>query len=132
MEFNDTGPGMAKSEGAPAWLLKLAETATMETDALKRPVQGKADIIALLKRAIQLHDFQDFWYRRPFGEGLFMESHRASIKGTPVECLVTVHIDDAGARPNRYQSLSTQRSTLIFTPVWEQVGDRFRDHFLTA
>ena len=96
MKFNDTAPGLPKPLGPPPWLAKLSEDATLEATVLKRPVQGRATILALLKEAIPLYEFQNFTYRGEVGPALFMESYRASIRGVLVECAVWAHFNEVG------------------------------------
>jgi hypothetical protein len=82
MKFNDTAPILPAASGPPPWLLaKLAENATMEAAVLKRPVEGKANILALPKHAIPLYEFQHFTYRSDFGSDFFMESYRSQVRG---------------------------------------------------
>src|SRR5882757_9732015 len=96
MKFNDTGPLLPKLDGPPPWLAKLAEDATLEATVLKRPIEGKQNIMALLKHAVPLYDFKNFTYRGDFGSDLFMESYRAEIGGVAIECSVLAHRNAAG------------------------------------
>ena len=77
MKFNDTAPVLPEPIGPPPWLAKLADDATIEATVLKRSVEGKENILALLREAISLYEFQDFTYRGEVGPNVFMESYRA-------------------------------------------------------
>ena len=51
MKFNDTAPVLAPAGGPPLWLARLAENATLEATVLKRPIEGRADILSVIKPA---------------------------------------------------------------------------------
>lgn len=133
MKFNDTAPLLPKPDGPPPWLAKLAEDATLEATVLKRPVEGKANILALLKQAMPLYDFQDFTYRDDFGAAFFMESYRAEIQGVAIECSVLVHMDAKGEADSILVNHRPLNAALLFSRLmWERVGDGFRDRYLTG
>ena len=114
MRFNDTAPPLPVVSGPPPWLDKLADNATMEAAVLNRPVEGKANILALLKHAIPLYEYQDFTYRDDFGNGFFMESYRARVRGVPIECSVLVHINSAGQADSLLISHRPLGAALLF------------------
>jgi hypothetical protein len=134
MRFNDTAPTLAAVSGPPPWLDKLADNATMEAAVLNRPVEGKANILALLKHAIPLYEYQNFTYRDDFGNGFFMESYRAQVRGVPIECSVLVHMNSAGQADSLLINHRPLRAALLFSRLmWEQVGDRYgKDLFLNG
>jgi hypothetical protein len=133
MKFNDTAPLLPKPDGPPPWLAKLAEDATLEATVLKRPVEGKANILALLKQAMPLYDFQDFTYRGDFGADFFMESYRAEIQGVPIECSVLVHMNAQGEADSILINHHPLDAALLFSRLmWERAGDGFRDLYLTG
>jgi len=125
MQLNDTRPVM-ENAGPPPWLAKLAEDATLEATVLRRPVQGRALIVDFLRRAIPLYDFQDFAYKGPVGEGLFLESYRAAIQGVPVQCLVVAHENAAGEVDSVVINHRPLEAALMFSRLMgEQVA---KDH----
>ncbi len=133
MKFNDTAPVLPKPDGPPPWLAKLAEDATLEATVLKRPILGKAPILALLKHAIPLYDFQTFTYRSAVGPSLFMESYRAAIGGTPIECAVWVHMNESGEADSILICHHPLNAALLFSRLmWEQVGSEYRDLYLSG
>ena len=133
MKFNDTAPRLPKPDGPPLWLAKLAEDATLEATVLKRPVEGKTNILALLKQAIPLYDFQDFTYRGDFGADFFMESYRAAVRGVPIECTVLVHMNAQGEADAILVNHRPLDAALLFSRLmWGQVGDGFGDLYLTG
>jgi hypothetical protein len=133
MKFNDTAPLLPKPDGPPPWLAKLAEDATLEATVLRRPVEGTANILALLKQAMPLYDFQDFTYRGDFGAAFFMESYRAEIRGVPIECSVLVHMNAQGEADSILVNHRPLDAALLFSRLmWEQVGDGFGDLYLTG
>jgi hypothetical protein len=133
MKFNDTAPALPKPDGPPPWLRRLAADATLEATVLKRPVEGRETILALLKQAVPLYEFQHFTYRGEIGERFFMESYRASIHGEPVECAVWVHWNDAGEADSILVNHRPLGAALLFSRLmWEKVGDRYGDLYLTG
>jgi len=133
MRFNDTAPLLPKPDGPPPWLAKLAENATLEATVLRRPVEGKANILALLKQAMPLYDFQHFTYRDDFGTAFFMESYRAEIRSVPIECSVLVHMNAQGKADSILINHRPLDAALLFSRLmWEQVEDGFRDLYLTG
>ncbi len=133
MKFNDTAPIIAAVSGPPPWLGKLADDATMEAAVLKRPVEGKETILALLRHAIPLYEFQHFTYRGDFGSDFFMESYRSQIRGVPIECSVLVHMNSAGQADSLLINHRPLGAALLFSRLMsEQVGDRYgKDLFLS-
>lgn len=133
MKFNDTAPVMPAVSGPPPWLDTLADDATMEAAVLKRPVEGKAAILALLKLAIPLYEFQHFTYRSDFGDGFFMESYRSQIRGVPIECSVLVHMNAAGQADSLLINHRPLGAALLFSRLMgEQAGNRYEGLFLTG
>ena len=133
MKFNDTSPLLPTHNGPPPWLAKLADDATLEATVLRRPIQGKQAILALLKHAAPLYDFRDFTYRGDFGSDLFMESYRAEVRGTPIECSVLAHKNAAGETDSIVVNHRPLDAALLFSRLmWEQVGDEFGDLYLTG
>ncbi|MDB5556249.1 MAG: hypothetical protein JWL86_6233 [Rhizobium sp.] len=133
MKFNDTAAVLAPAGGPPPWLGKLAEDATLEATVLKRPIEGRADILAVLKHAIPLYEFQDFTYKGELSGDFFMESYRSKIRGVPVECLVLVHMNAQGEADSLVINHRPLEAALLFSKLmWEQVGNRFGDLYLTG
>ena len=124
---------LPKPSGPPPWLAKLADDATLEATVLKRPIEGKELIVALLREAIPLYDFQNFTYRGEVGTNFFMESYRAEIQGVPVECAVWVHINGNGEADSILINHHPLEAALLFSRLmWERVGDRYGDLYLTG
>ena len=119
--------------GPPPWIANLADDVTLEATVLKQPVQGKETILALLKQAIPLYEFQNFTYRGPVGTCFFMESYRAQIRGTPIECAAWVHMNAAGKADSILINHHPLNAALLSSNLmWEQVGDRYGRLYLTA
>jgi hypothetical protein len=132
MKFNDTAPVLAPA-GPPPWLTKLAENATLEATVLKRPVEGRADILAVIEHAVTLYEFQYFSYKGEIGNGLFMESYRSQIQGTPIETVVVAHMNEQGETDSVVINHRPLNAALLFSNLmWERVDDRFRDLYLTG
>jgi hypothetical protein len=139
MKFNDTTPMLSKPQGPPPWLPKLAENATFQAAALKGPVEGRDKIIGILKEAFQLYEFQNYYYHGevaydgPAEGKLFLTSYGAQIQGTPIDCAVWVHLNAAGEADSVVVNHYPLTSALLFSRLmWERVGDRFGDLYLTG
>jgi hypothetical protein len=133
MNFNDTAPVLPKPDGPPPWLSKLKEDATLEAAVLKHAVQGRDTITALLKAAIPLYEFQDFTYRQEVGDSFFMESYRAKIRNVPIQTAVWVHMNSEGEADSLLINHYPLEAALLFSRLlWEQVGDRYGDLYLSG
>ncbi|MCC8400600.1 hypothetical protein LJ655_01605 [Paraburkholderia sp. MMS20-SJTN17] len=132
MKFNDTAPVMAPARGAPLWLTSLAENATLEATVLKRPIEGRADILSVIKHAISLYEFQHHSYKGKRGDGLYMESYRSQIQGMPIETVVVAHLNQKGETDSVVINHRPLNAALLFSRLmWERVDERFRDCYLT-
>ncbi|MEX3791041.1 hypothetical protein [Paraburkholderia sp. BR14374] len=133
MKFNDTAPVMAPAGGPPLWLTNLAENATLEATVLKRPIEGRADILSVIKHAVSLYEFQHHSYKGAIGDGLYMESYRSQIQGVPIETLVVAHINEQGETEAVVINHRPLNAMLLFSKLmWERVDERFRDRYLTG
>ncbi|MGF6546556.1 hypothetical protein [Paraburkholderia youngii] len=133
MKFNDTAPVMATAGGPPLWLTNLAENATLEATVLKRPIEGRADILSVIKHAVSLYEFQHHSYKGAMGDGLYMESYRSQIQGVPIETLVVAHINEQGETESVVINHRPLNAMLLFSKLmWERVDERFRDRYLTG
>jgi len=133
MKFNDTAPVLAASAGAPLWLAKLAENATLEATVLKQPIEGKADILAVIRHAISLYEFQQHSYKGVVSPGLYMESYRSKIQGVPIETVVVAHLNELGEADSVVINHRPLGAMLLFSRLmWERVDERFRDRYLTG
>jgi hypothetical protein len=132
MKFNDTAPVLTPAAGLPLWLAKLAEDATLEATVLKRPVEGRADILAVIKHAVTLYEFQRFSYKGEIGDRLYLESYRSQIQGVPIETLLVAHLNDQGEADSVVINHRPLSAAMLFSKLMaERVEDRFRDLYLT-
>jgi hypothetical protein len=133
MKFNDTAPVMAPAGGPPLWLAKLAENATLEATVLKRPVEGRADILSVIRHAVSLYEFQHHTHKGTIGDNLYMESYRSQIQGVPIETLVMAHLNEHGEADSVIINHRPLNAMLLFSKLmWERVDERFRDLYLTG
>ena len=133
MIFNDTAPVLAPAGGAPLWLARLAENATLEATVLKRPIEGRADILSVIKHAVSLYAFQHHSYKGEIGNGLYMESYRSQIQGVPIETVVVAHLNEQGETDSVVINHRPLNAALLFSKLmWERVDERFRDCYLTG
>lgn len=133
MKFNDTAPVLAPAGSPPLWLARLAEHATLEATVLKRPVEGRADILSVIRHAASLYEFQHHSYRGGTGNGLYMESYRAQIQGVPIETLLVAHLNEAGETDSVVISHRPLNAAMLFSRLmWERVDERFRELYLSV
>jgi hypothetical protein len=133
MKFNDTAPVLAPADGWPLWLAKLAENATLEATVLKRPIEGRADILAVIQHAVSLYEFQKHSYKGMIGDDLYMESYRSQIQGVPIETVVVAHLNERSETDSVVINHRPLDAMLLFSRLmWERVDERFRDRYLTG
>ncbi|HEX7913800.1 MAG TPA: hypothetical protein VF534_37770 [Paraburkholderia sp.] len=133
MKFNDTAPVLEPAGGLPFWLAKLAENATLEATVLKRPVEGRADILAVIRHAVALYEFQHHSYKGEIGNGLYMESYRSQIQGVPIETLLVAHINEQGEADSVVINHRPMNAAILFSKLMrERVDERFRDLYLAG
>jgi hypothetical protein len=133
MKFNDTAPTLAPVGGVPFWLASLADNATLEATVLKRPVEGRPDILAVIKHAASLYEFQHHSYKGEIGNGLYMESYRSQIQGVPIETLLVAHLNENGAVDSVVINHRPLNAAMLFSKLMgERVDERFRDLYLTG
>ncbi|MGF6811399.1 hypothetical protein OKW30_006591 [Paraburkholderia sp. Clong3] len=133
MKFNDTAPVMASAGAPPLWLTSLAENATLEASVLKRPIEGRADILSVIKHAVSLYEFQHHSYKGTIGDGLYMESYRSQIQGVPIETVVVAHMNGQGETESVVINHRPLNAMLLFSKLMgECVEERLRDCYLTG
>ncbi|SAL04445.1 hypothetical protein AWB81_06702 [Caballeronia arationis] len=133
MKFNDTAPVLSPAGGPPLWLARLAEDATLEATVLKRPIEGRADILSLIKHAVSLYEFQHHSYKGEVCNGLYMESYRSQIQGVPIETVVVAHLNEQGETDSVVINHRPLNAALLFSKrMSELVDERFRDCYLTG
>ena len=133
MKFNDTAPVLAPAGGPPLWLARLAENATLEATVLKRPIEGRADILSVIKHAVSLYEFQHHSYKGEIGNGLYMESYRSQIQGVPIETVVVAHMNEQGETGSVVINHRPLNAALLFSKLMgERVDERFRNCYLTG
>lgn len=129
MKFNDTAPVLAPAGGPPLWLARLAENATLEATVLKRPIEGRADILSVIKHAVSLYEFQHHSYKGEIGDGLYLESYRSQIQGVPI----VAHLNELGETDSVVINHRPLDAALLFSKrMWECVDERFRDRYLSG
>jgi len=131
MKFNDTAPVLAPAGGPPLWLARLAENATLEATVLKRPIEGRADILSVIQHAVSLYEFQHHSYKGEIGNGLYMESYRSQIQGVPIETVVVAHLNEQGETDSVVINHRPLNAALLFSKlIGERVDERFRNCYL--
>ncbi|MGU7842349.1 hypothetical protein ACV22V_23075 [Burkholderia sp. AW33-5] len=132
MKFNDTAAVMKPADGPPRWLANLAENATLEATVLKRPIEGRADILSVIKHAVSLYEFQQHAYKGMVGDGLYLESYRSRIHGVPIETVVVAHMNERGETDAVVINHRPLGAALLFSQLMrERVDERFRACYLS-
>ncbi|MFM0632186.1 hypothetical protein [Paraburkholderia xenovorans] len=133
MKFNDTTPVLAPTGGLPFWLARLAANATLEATVLKRPVEGRPEILAVIQHAVSLYEFQQHSYKGEIGGRLYMESYRSQIQGVRIETLLVAHLNEQGEADSVVINHRPLNAALLFSKLmWERVNERFRELYLSA
>jgi|GEM_PF-1218880 len=132
MKFNDTAPVMTPTAGVPLWLARLAENATLEATVLKRPIDGRADILSVIKHAVSLYEFQQHAYKGMIGNRLYLESYRSRVNGVPIETVVVAHMNEQGETDSVVINHRPLDAALLFSQLMrERVDERFRACYLS-
>ncbi|WP_269503061.1 hypothetical protein [Burkholderia sp. IMCC1007] len=132
MKFNDTALAMTPADAPPLWLATLADNATLEATVLKRPIDGRADILSVIKHAVSLYEFQQHAYKGMVGSHLYLESYRSSIRGVPIETVVVAHMNDQGQTDPVVINHRPLDAALLFSAsMRERVDERFRAFYLS-
>ncbi|RQR30281.1 hypothetical protein DIE23_20300 [Burkholderia sp. Bp9143] len=133
MKFNDTAPVMTPAGGPPLWLASLAENATLEATVLKRPIEGRANILSVIKHAVSLYEFQQHTYKGMVGDGLYLESYQSRVHGVPIETVVVAHVNEHGETDAVVINHRSLDAALLFSQLMsERVDERFRANYLSA
>ncbi|MEM5450673.1 MULTISPECIES: hypothetical protein [Paraburkholderia] len=133
MKFNDTAPVLAPENTPPLWLARLANNATLEATVLKRPIEGRADILSVIRHAVSLYEFQHHSYKGEIGDSLYLESYRSQIHGQPIETVVVAHLNENGETDSVVINHRPLEAALLFSALmWERVDERFRDYYLSG
>ncbi|MFF4960774.1 hypothetical protein [Streptomyces sp. NPDC001222] len=80
----------------PWWLDNLADDATLEGGAMNGTARGADAVRAIVVKARELYEFQDFSFTGDFGDNDFLEIYSASVQGEPLTVVVTVTRNAAG------------------------------------
>ncbi|RQR88829.1 MULTISPECIES: hypothetical protein [unclassified Burkholderia] len=132
MKFNDTAPMMAPAGGPPRWLARLAENATLEATVLRHPIDGRADILSVIKHAVSLYEFQQHAYKGMIGNELYLESYRSRINGVAIETVVVAHMNEQGDTDSVVINHRPLDAALLFSQLMrERVDERFRACYLS-
>jgi hypothetical protein len=95
----------------------------MEFAASDQLVDGKANILALLKYAITLWDTRNLAYRRDLGGQFFMESYRDRSNGASIHCSVIVHLNEEEQADSLVIDCYPVALALLFERLMEPAAD---------
>ncbi|MFH9969581.1 hypothetical protein ACH4PR_51590 [Streptomyces mirabilis] len=116
----------------PWWLDNLAEDATLEGGAMNGTARGAEAARAIVVKARELYEFQDFSFTGDFGNNGFLEIYNASVQGEPLKVVVTVTRNAAGQAQNLAVLHRPRNSLLLFSRLMHEkfAGARLAEHFL--
>lgn len=80
----------------PEWLDQLADDVTLEAAAMDGTAQGADDVRAILVKAREQYEHQEFHYAGPCGVSGYLEDYTSSVRGTPTSVVVLVTYNEAG------------------------------------
>ncbi|MFK4150320.1 hypothetical protein [Streptomyces sp. NPDC004065] len=132
----DTKRGDADTQGLsyyPWWLDNLAEDATLEGAAMNGRAQGAEAVRAIVVKARELYEFQDFDFTGDFGENGFLEIYESSVQGEPVKVVVTVTRNAAGQAQSLAVLHRPRNALLLFSRLMHEqfAGTPLAEHFLS-
>ncbi|MHB9847793.1 hypothetical protein ACSYGO_00955 [Streptomyces krungchingensis] len=117
----------------PWWLDNLADDATLEGGAMNGTARGAEAVRAIVVKARELYEFQDFSYAGDFGDNGFLEIYDASVKGEPLKVVVTVTRNAAGQAQDLAVLHRPRNSLLLFSRLMHErfAGTPLAEHFLS-
>ena len=80
----------------PLWLDNLADDVTLEAAPMDGTACGADDVRAILVKAREQYEHQEFNYAGPCGESSFVEDYSSSVRGMPTYVVVLVSFNDGG------------------------------------
>jgi hypothetical protein len=116
----------------PWWLDHLAEDATLEGAAMNGTARGAEAVRAIVVKARELYEFQDFTFVGDFGDDGFLEVYDSSVRGEPVKVVVTVTRNAAGQAQDLAVLHRPRSSLLLFSRLMHDrfAGTPLAEHFL--
>ncbi|MER5599522.1 hypothetical protein [Streptomyces sp. NPDC002265] len=116
----------------PWWLDSLADDVTLEGGAMNGTARGAEAVRAVVVKARELYEFQDFSYAGDFGDSGFLEIYESSIQGEPLKVVVTVTRNAAGQAQNLAVLHRPRSSLLLFSRLMHEkfAGTPLAEHFL--
>lgn len=132
MSNTDNGNRTPEGRYYPWWLDNLADDATLEGGAMNGTARGAEAVRAIVVKARELYEFQDFSYTDDFGDNGFLEIYDASVEGEPMKVVVTVTRNDAGQAQDLAVLHRPRNSLLLFSRLMREklAGTPLAEHFL--
>jgi hypothetical protein len=117
----------------PWWLDNLADDATLEGAAMNGTARGAEAVRAIVVKARELYEFQDFSYADDFGDNGFLEIYDSSIEGEPLKVVVTVTRNADGQAQDLAVLHRPRTSLLLFSRLMHKkfAGTPLAEHFLS-
>jgi hypothetical protein len=96
----------------PKWLDNLADDVTLEGSLLDGVVQGAQAVRSIVVAIRSLYDRQEHKFAGDYGEGRFLETYIAEVRGESLGCVVLVTRNAAG-KAQRIVASYRPRSALL-------------------
>jgi hypothetical protein len=117
----------------PWWLDNLADDATLEGAAMSGTARGAEAVRAIVVKARELYEFQDFSFTGDFGENGFLEIYETSVQGEPLKVVVTVTRNTEGQAQHLAVLHRPRNSLLLFSRLMHEkfAHTPLAEHFLS-
>ncbi|MDX3762525.1 hypothetical protein ACWDBO_45635 [Streptomyces mirabilis] len=118
----------------PWWLDNLADDVTLEGAAMNGTARGAEAVRAIVVKARELYEFQDFSFTGDFGDNGFLEIYDASVLGEPMKVVVTVTRNAVGQAQELAVLHRPRNTLLLFSREMNKkfAGTPLAEHFLAA
>jgi hypothetical protein len=117
----------------PWWLDKLADDVTLEGGAMNGTARGAEAVRAIVIKARELYEFQDFRFAGDYGEDGFLEDYAASVHGEPLGVVVVVTRNADGNAQHLVVLHRPRSSLLLFSRLMhEKFADTPNAEFFLA
>jgi hypothetical protein len=108
----------------PVWLDHLADDVTLEAAAMDGTARGADDVRAILVKAREQYEHQEFNYAGPCGENGYLEDYSSSVRGVPTYVVVLVTFNPDGRTQQVVVNHRPRSAMLNFSRVMlETFGD---------
>ncbi|WP_431968646.1 hypothetical protein [Actinacidiphila sp. bgisy160] len=117
----------------PWWLDNLADDVTLEGAAMNGTAHGADAVRAIVVKARELYEFQDFSFADDFGDDGFLEIYESAVQGEAVKVVVTVTSNAEGEAQSLAVLHRPRHALLLFSRLMHEqfAGTPLAEHFLS-